>query len=60
MCDIISLAFCINLSLKLITSSALYHSGITERCEVDSVDFIIAHFHLDNSAEEAFNLPTYL
>lgn len=46
--------------LKLIASSALYHCDNTERCEVDSVDFIIAHFHMNNSGEEVFNLPTYL
>lgn len=45
---------------KLITSSALYHYDSAERCEVDSVDFITSHFHMNNSAEEAFNLPTYL
>lgn len=46
--------------LKLITSSALYGYDNAERREVDSVDFIISHFHMNNSAEEAFNLPTYL
>lgn len=46
--------------LKLITSSALYHYDSAERCEVDSADFIISHFHMNNSAEEALNLSTYL
>lgn len=46
--------------LKLITSSALYHYNNAERCGVDSVDFIISHFHMNNSSEEAFNLPIYL
>lgn len=45
---------------KLITSTALYCYDNAERCEVDSVDFITPHFHMNNSAEEAFNLPTYL
>lgn len=42
---------------KLITSRALYHYDSAERCEVV---FMISHFHMNNSAEEAFNLSTYL
>ncbi|KAF0030052.1 hypothetical protein F2P81_016783 [Scophthalmus maximus] len=40
--------------------SRLYCSDNAERCGVDSVDFIISHFHMNSSAGEAFNRPTYL
>ena len=45
---------------KLINSRALYCYDNAERREVDSVDFIVSHFHMSGGAEEAFDLHTYL